>query len=190
MQTLAIDIETYSGTDLRKSGVYKYVEDPDFDILLFGYAIDGGKTEVIDFTRGQYDGAFPELVIKDEEHILRDRFKKWLVDPSIKKTAFNAAFERACIAKYFNIVLPPEQWECTMVKSAMVGLPMSLDAAAKALELPVEKQAEGKALIRFFCVPCKPTKTNGMPPSVSQGIPLKTLSGATHPGEAVILKKP
>jgi len=166
MQTLAIDIETYSGTDLRKSGVYKYVEDPDFEILLFGFAFETDGYCVLDLVNKTAWHLMDDGLMHD---LGRDYFLStllWvtdlLTDKKICKTAFNAAFERACIAKYFNIVLPPEQWECTMVKCAMVGLPMSLDAAAKALHLPVEKQAEGKALIRFFCLPCKPTKANGM----------------------------
>lgn len=147
MKTLGIDIETYSDVDLKTGGVYKYVESPNFEILLFAVSIDGADPVV-------YDLAQDEFSI---DHIIVAA----LTDPNVTKTAHNAAFERVCIAKYFSVVLPPEQWECTMVKSAMVGLPMALDAVAKALKLDEVKNADGKALIRYFCMPCKPTKANG-----------------------------
>lgn len=145
MQTLAIDIETYSGIDLSKAGVYRYAESPDFEILLFAYAFDDEPVLVIDLAQGEQ---LPNDILSA------------LADPYIIKKAHNANFERTCISKYFNICLPPEQWECTMVKSAMVGLPMALDAVAKVLNLEERKMTAGKALIRFFSVPCKPTKAN------------------------------
>lgn len=146
MIELAIDIETYSATDLKKSGVYKYVEDPEFEILLFGYSIDGGPVTVIDLT--DLDDVPEEIMAA-------------MTDPAVLKTAFNANFERTCIAKYFNIECDPAQWECTMVKCAYIGLPMSLDQASKVLKLEEGKDSKGKALIRYFAVPRKPTKTNG-----------------------------
>lgn len=143
---LSIDIETYSSNDIAKCGVYKYAEADDFTILLFAYSCDYGTTEIVDFASGE------EL----PEHIFNA-----LTDPKVLKTAFNATFERVCISKYFGIQLTAEQWECTMVRSAMLGLPLSLSAVGKVLNLDEQKMDEGKALIRYFSVPCKPTKTNG-----------------------------
>lgn len=148
MQTLAIDIETYSSTDLIKSGVYKYVEAPDFTVLLIGYAFDGEEPSVLDVAENPYQAYLGHL-------------KDMLVDPNILKTAFNANFERTCLAKFFDIELPPEQWECTMVKASMLGLPLSLDMVAKVLKLTQQKDAAGKALIKYFSCPCKATKANG-----------------------------
>ncbi len=150
MQTLSIDIETYSSADLLKSGVYKYVEAPDFEILLFAYAFNDDEVQLFDLT--EYNS--------DEAQKSKKVFEA-LTDPTILKTAYNANFERTCIAKFFKITLPPEQWECTMVKAGMLGLPMSLDAASKVLKLEQKKDSAGKALIRYFSLPCKPTKTNG-----------------------------
>jgi len=147
MTTLSIDIETYSGTDLKTSGVYKYVEDPDFEILLFAYSFDGDAVEVYDMKREE--GLFYDLVLP------------YLTDPSILKTAWNAAFEITCISKYFGIELDPAQWECTMVKSAYAGLPLSLKECAKAIGQEEQKMAAGTALINYYCQPCKPTKANG-----------------------------
>lgn len=146
MITLAIDIETYSSNDLRKGGVYKYVEAKDFQILLFAYSIDGREVQIID-------------LIKDDE--IPSKVFAALTDPTVKKTAFNANFERTCIAKQFGINLSPSQWECTMAKSLQVGLPGSLEMVGKFLKLDVEKDNAGKNLIRYFSIPCKPTKTNG-----------------------------
>lgn len=145
MKTLSIDIETYSGTDLETSGVYKYVEDPDFEILLFAYSYDGEPVKVVDLKN--------DHVIKA---ILHD-----LTDYNIIKTAFNANFEITCISKYFGIDLIPEQWQCTMVLSAMAGLPLSLEQVAKVLNLEQQKDTRGKALLNYFSKPCKPTKSNG-----------------------------
>lgn len=146
MQTLAIDIETYSSADLAKSGVYKYVESPDFEILLFAYSVDDGPVQIIDLASG--------------EKIPYEIYNA-ITDPTVIKTAHNASFERTCIAKYLHIKLPAEQWECTMIKAAMLGLPFSLDMVSKVLKLTQQKDATGKALIRYFSMPCKPSKSNG-----------------------------
>lgn len=151
MRQLAIDIETYSATDLSKSGVYKYVQDPDFEILLFAYSFDNEPVQVVDL----------KTYSREEAEKTRRVFEA-LTDPTVLKTAFNAAFERACLSAFYKLDLVPEQWECSMSKAAMVGLPLSLDAASKALKLDIKKDATGKALIRYFSMPCKPTKTNGM----------------------------
>lgn len=147
MPTLSIDIETYSSINLGKAGVYHYVEALDFEILLFAYKIDDEPVCVIDLANNE---EIPEEV------------KAALVDPKVEKKAFNANFERVCISKHFGILLPAEQWTCTMVKASMLGLPLALEVVAKVLKLPEQKQAAGKALIRYFSVPCKPTKANGM----------------------------
>ncbi len=146
MRTLGIDIETFGSVDLKTCGLYKYVESPDFEILLFGYSIDGKPTEVVDLASG-------EKIPSDVMDMLKSIF--------VKKTAWNAAFERTCISKYFGIPQGPSKWECTMAKAAQLGLPLSLDACSKAMNLEEGKMAAGSALIRYFCVPCKGTKTNG-----------------------------
>jgi len=145
MQTLSIDIETYSETSLKDAGTYRYAEDPAFTILLFACSIDGGPVVVYDLT------------IEN----LPDEIVKAITDPAVKKTAYNASFERICISAYLKTYLPPEQWFCTMVHGAYAGLPFGLDLVAKVLNLPIGKLAEGKALIKYFCTPCKPTKVNG-----------------------------
>lgn len=145
MRTLAIDIETYSSADLKTTGVYKYVEAPDFAILLFAYAYNNGPVTVIDVAKGE---DLPDEVLND------------LTSMFVLKTAFNANFERTCIREHFKLVLPPGQWECTMVKASMLGLPLSLEFVAKVLKLEEEKLEIGKNLIRYFSLPCKPTKTN------------------------------
>ena len=147
MRTLSIDIETYSSADLTKTGVYKYVEAPDFTVLLIAYSWGRGEVEMIDASSLSSE-CLPTL-------------KFYLTDPTILKTAYNANFERTCLSKFFGIELPAEQWECTMVKAAMMGLPLSLDAAAKVLKLDQQKSAAGKALIRYFSMPVKPTAANG-----------------------------
>lgn len=144
---LSIDIETYSSNDISGCGVYKYAEAEDFAILLFAYSCDYGPVEIIDLASGEK---------------LPDHIYKALSDPKILKTAFNATFERICLSKYFGLYLTSDQWECTMVRSAMLGLPLSLAAVGKVLNLEDQKMDEGKALIRYFSVPCKPTKTNGI----------------------------
>jgi DNA polymerase len=145
MRTLSIDIETYSATDLKSAGVYKYVEDEDFQILLFAYAYDDEPVRVIDMAQGE---DIPASVVAD------------ITSPHVLKTAFNANFEITCLRTLFPEI-DPDQWECTMIKAGMLGLPMSLDGMAKALKLDNQKMAAGKALIRYFSVPCKPTIKNG-----------------------------
>jgi len=146
MNTLAIDIETYSSTDLIKSGVYKYVEAKDFDVLLFAYQFNNEPIEVIDLAQGE-----------EIPHRIMDA----LFNMNVLKTAYNANFERTCLQKYLLRKLPSTEWECTQVKGSMLGLPLNLDAAAKALRLEQKKDTAGKALIKFFSLPCKPTKANG-----------------------------
>jgi DNA polymerase len=146
MLTLSIDIETYSSVDLPSCGVYAYASAPDFEILLFGYAIDDGSVKVVDLSQGE---EIPESVISD------------LFNPEVLKTAYNANFERTCLAKYFGKPMPPEQWQCTAVHALTLGLPGYLDGVAKVLKLEQQKDDAGKALIRYFCMPCKPTKKNG-----------------------------
>lgn len=147
MRTLAIDIETYSSVSLQKCGVYAYAESPDFDILLFGYAFDDDPVTVIDLTREKFPAE-----IKDA-----------IYDPNVLKTAFNASFERTCLSAYLGKRTLPEQWSCTAVMARELGLPSSLEAVGAVLGLPEDKQKSktGKALIRYFSIPCKPTKVNG-----------------------------
>ena len=148
MRTLAIDIETYSSVSLQKCGVYAYAQSPDFEILLFGYAWDDGPVEVIDLARGQK---------------LPQELQDALYDPEILKTAFNASFERTCLSAFMGQITPPEQWSCTAVMARELGLPGSLEAVGEVIGLPEDKQKSktGRALIRYFSIPCKPTKTNG-----------------------------
>ena len=147
MPVLGIDIETYSSADLKRCGVYRYVEAPDFEILLFGYALDDEPVHVIDLTEQSIPGEILGM----------------LLDPGIVKQAFNANFERVCLSRHLGQTLPPEQWQCTAVHASMLGLPRTLEQVGKLLGLPEDEQKmkEGKALISYFCVPCKPTKTNG-----------------------------
>lgn len=144
---LSIDLETYSSVDLKKSGMFKYIESPDFQILLFAYSLDGEPVQVIDLTTGE---AIPPWLASA------------LSDPGFIKHAYNAAFEWACLSKYFG-ALPVDQWRCTMFHGLYCGYTAGLEATGKALGLAEDKQKlnSGKALIRYFCVPCKPTKTNG-----------------------------
>jgi len=148
MPTLCIDLETYSSVDLKKCGVYAYTEAPDFEILLFGYAFDNEPVRVLDLTGGK----------NLPSHIIEAIF-----DSSIIKTAFNANFERVCLSRRFlrDEKLLPDSWRCTQVHALTLGLPMRLEDVAKALKLQQQKDTAGKALIRYFSVPCKPTKTNG-----------------------------
>lgn len=146
MTILQIDVETYSSVDLTKCGVHRYVEAPDFEILLFAYAYGDDPVQVIDLAD-----------LEDlPGHVLLD-----LTNPDVIKTAFNAAFERTTIAKHFGIECDPLQWRCTMVHALALGLPGSLDQVAKVLGLDAQKDSKGKALIKYFSVPCKPTKVNG-----------------------------
>lgn len=147
MRELSIDIETYSSVDLIESGVYKYVSAPDFKILLFAYAFDDEEVKIIDIAQGE---EVPDIVLQT------------LHDENILKTAYNANFERTCISKFYNMDLPVEQWSCTQIASAELGLPGHLAGVAESLGLEQQKDARGKALINFFSKPCKPTKANGM----------------------------
>lgn len=150
IKSLSIDIETYSSVDLGKSGVYKYASSPDFEILLFGYSIDGGAVSVVDLARG--------------EVIPREVFDA-LEDDSVTKWAFNAQFERICLSRFLGYetgtYLEPDAWKCSMIWSAYMGLPLSLEGAGSVLGLEKQKLSEGKELIKYFCTPCNPTKTNG-----------------------------
>ena len=166
MKNLEIDIETYSSVDLSKCGVYKYAEAEDFEILLFGYSVDGGEVIVVDLAAGE---SIPAEVIDA------------LTDDTVTKWAFNAAFERVCLSRYLSDqgisldpfhdnhplsqecarYLNPESWKCSMIWSAYLGLPLSLEGVGAVLGLEKQKLSEGKDLIRYFCVPCKPTKANG-----------------------------
>lgn len=146
MRTLSIDIETYSDVDLSKCGVYKYASSPAFEILLFGYSVDGGEVQVADLACGE---KIPAEIITA------------LSDENVTKWAFNAMFERVCLSNFLGEWLEPEGWHCTMVWSATLGLPLSLESAGAVLGLEKQKLTEGKDLIRYFCVPCKPTKANG-----------------------------
>lgn len=147
MRILQIDIETYSSVDLASCGVYKYVEDEDFEILLFGYAYDDEPVKVIDLTDSI---TLPSSILED------------LTSPEVIKTAYNANFERTCISKFFEIECPPKQWRCTMVWSYSLALIPGLDRVSKLLKLSEGKDSAGKSLIKYFSVPCKPTKVNGM----------------------------
>lgn len=146
MKTLSIDIETFSSVNLQKCGVYKYAESEDFEILLFGYAVDGGPVQVVDLACGE---KIPAEIINA------------LSNETVIKTAFIAAFERVCLSNYLGEWLEPESWHCTMIWSATLGLPLSLEGVGAVLGLEKQKLTEGKALIKYFCVPCAPTKTNG-----------------------------
>ena len=145
MKTVVLDIETYSSADLARGGVHKYTESPDFEILLMSYAFDDGPVEVWDFTSR---GVPPWLATT-------------LLDENVTKVAWNIPFERACFNRALGIYTPPEQWRDAMTLAAMNGLPMSLSAAGAALDLTEQKLDTGKALIKFFCQPCKPTIANG-----------------------------
>ena len=150
MKTISIDIETFSSVDLAKSGVYRYAESPDFEVLLFGYSVDGGAVSVVDLASGE----------KIPSHILAA-----LEDETVIKCAFNANFERICLSRLLGYktgrYLSPVSWHCTMVWSAYMGLPLSLQGCGAVLRLDRQKLTEGKELIRYFCVPCQPTKANG-----------------------------
>ena len=146
IKTLSLDLETFSSVNLQKAGVYKYAESPDFDILLFGYSVDGGAVHVIDLACGE---KIPAEIVDA------------LSDESVIKWAFNAQFERVCLSNYLDTWLSPDSWHCTMVWSATLGLPLSLEGVGAVLGLEKQKLTEGKNLIKYFCVPCAPTKTNG-----------------------------
>lgn len=150
IKNLSIDLETYSDVDLPKCGVYKYAESPQFEILLFAYSVDGGDVQLVDLASGE---EIPSEILSA------------ITDNSVTKWAFNANFERVCLSKY--LVLPqgeylsPDSWKCTMTWAAYLGLPLSLEGAGAVLGLEQQKLKEGKDLIKYFCVPCLPTKANG-----------------------------
>lgn len=145
---LSIDLETYSDVDIKKSGMYRYVQSPAFEILLFAYSFDGAPSQVVDLAQGE---TIPQAVLSA------------LTDPAYLKHAYNAAFEWFCLSKYIGRLLPPSQWRDTMLHGLYAGYTAGLDATGRALGIPEDKQklSTGKALIRYFCVPCKPTKSNG-----------------------------
>ena len=146
MDTLAIDIETYSDVSLPDCGVHRYAASEQFEILLFAYSLNDEPTKIIDLASGEK---------------MPDEIMKLLTDDSVIKTAYNAAFERNCINRYFGLSLKPEGWRCTLVQASMLSLPLSLEGVGEALNLDKKKMSEGKELIRFFCMPCKPSKLNG-----------------------------
>ena len=166
MKNMSIDIETFSDVNLAKCGVYKYAESPAFEILLFGYAVDGGEVQVVDLAQGE---TIPDDILDA------------LTDESVTKWAFNASFERICLSRHLSNLgmsmdpfhdhhplsqecarfLNPAGWKCSMVWSAYMGLPLSLESVGAVLNLDNQKMKEGKDLIRYFCVPCKETKSNG-----------------------------
>lgn len=147
MHHLSIDLETYSSVPIAKAGAQKYIQSPDFEILLFAYSLDGGDVQIIDLAQGE---------------LLPQWFASALSDPQYIKHAYNASFEWGCLSKFMG-TLPIDQWRCTMFHGLYCGYTAGLDATGKALGLPADKQklSTGKALIRYFCVPCAPTKTNG-----------------------------
>jgi len=146
LRCISIDIESYSDVDLSKCGVYKYSSSPNFEILLFGYSVDGGDVKVIDLACGEKIPAEILAAFSDE---------------TVTKWAYNAMFERVCLSNYLGEWLEPESWKCSMVWSATLGLPLALENVGAVLGLEKQKLTEGKDLIRYFCVPCKPTKANG-----------------------------
>ncbi|MDD9323613.1 DNA polymerase [Pediococcus acidilactici] len=145
MKQISIDIETYSGTNLNQTGVYRYADSDDFELLLFGYAIDFGPVKVVDLTQGE---KIPSQIIEA------------LDNPNIIKSAFNAQFERVCLSCFVGHRLKPTGWHCSRVWSATLGLPLSLRDVGSVLGLPRQKITAGKELVRYFCTPCKPTKAN------------------------------
>lgn len=162
MENLSVDLETFSSVNLGKCGVYKYAESEDFEILLFGYSVDGSEVQVVDLAQGE---TIPEVVLSA------------LTDETVTKWAFNAQFERVCLSRYLRdkginvnpgktgksegLFLNPCSWHCTMIWSATLGLPMSLESVGAVLGLDKQKLTEGKNLIKYFCLPCNPTKVNG-----------------------------
>lgn len=145
MKQLSIDIETYSNTNLNQTGVYRYADSDDFELLLFGYAVDFGQVKVVDLTQGE---KIPPQIIQA------------LDDPAIIKSAFNAQFERVCLSHFVGHRLKPTGWHCSRVWAATLGLPLSLRDVGTVLGLPRQKITAGKELVRYFCTPCKPTKVN------------------------------
>ena len=150
MQKISIDIETFSDVDLIRCGVYKYADSPNFEMLLFAYAVDDGDVHIIDIAGGE---ELPEEIIQT------------IKSDTVVKTAYNAQFERVCLSKYLKLpegeYLNPQSWYCTAVQTAELALPLSLADVGSVLGLERQKMTEGKELIKYFCVPCKPTKSNG-----------------------------
>lgn len=142
MQTLSIDIETRSGADLKKAGVFRYIDDPDFSIIIVCYQLTGGPMHTVDIANGEEISPW---------------LRNALIDPAILKTAHNVQFEFNCLQKHFNIKLDISQWDCTMIRGGSLSLPLGLDAVGKALRLPQQKDYRGKSLIRIFCNPDKET---------------------------------
>ncbi|MEX5936844.1 DNA polymerase [Mammaliicoccus sciuri] len=151
MRTLNVDIETYSSADITKTGAYKYAEADDFEILMIAFSIDNEPVTCLDMFE----------VSKHKWHAAYETFKIALFDKNVQKYAFNANFERVCLAKHFGEEMPPEEWNCTMVNATRIGLPASLDKCGEALKLDIQKDKTGKALINYFSKPCRPTKANG-----------------------------
>lgn len=149
MKNLSIDLETYSSVDINKAGVYRYSESPDFEVLLFGYSVDGAPAQVVDLACCE---SIPAEI------------QEALVDPAVTKWAFNASFERVCLSRFLGLpsgtYLEPQQWRCSMVWSAYLGLPLSLAGVGAVLKLEKQKLATGKDLIKYFCQPCEPRKSN------------------------------
>lgn len=146
MKSIGVDLETFSSVDLSKCGVYRYASSPDFEILLFGFSVDGGDVQVVDLACGE---EIPADIVEA------------LSDDSVIKWSYNNNFERVCLSNYFGTWFEPGSWRCTMVWAAYLGLPRSLEDVGAVLGLEKQKLSEGKELIRYFCVPCKPTKANG-----------------------------
>lgn len=155
---LLIDLETFSSVDIAAAGAFRYMEAPDFEILLLAYAWDDGPVQVLDLTLSKnwdLDGLWDAEHMRTYQSIIRA-----LTDPEVVKVAHNSAFERAALRRHTGVYMPPEQWEDTMIMAAQNGLPMSLDAAGAALQLKDQKIKEGTTLISYFCKPCKPTVAN------------------------------
>ena len=150
MKKLSCDIETFSDVDLIRCGVYKYADSPNFEMLLFAYAVDDGDVHIIDIAGGE---ELPEKIIQA------------IKSDTVVKTAYNAQFERVCLSRYLKLpdgeYLNPQSWYCTAVQAAELALPLSLADVGSVLGLERQKMTEGKELIKYFCVPCKPTKSNG-----------------------------
>ena len=146
MKSISIDIETFSSVALAKAGVYKYAESEDFEILLFGYSVDGGEVQVVNLAGGEE---------------IPDEILAALTDETVTKWAFNTMFERVCLSRHLGIRLHPNSWRCSMIWAATLGLPLSLKDVGTVLRLDCQKMEEGKDLIRYFCIPCKATKSNG-----------------------------
>lgn len=145
MKIISIDIETYASANLGKTGVYRYAASADFELLLFGYAVDFGAVQVVDLTQGKQ---------------IPDDILQALDNPHIIKSAFNAQFERVCLSRFVGHRLKPAGWHCSRVWSATLGLPLSLRDVGTVLDLPRQKITAGKELVRYFCTSCKPTKAN------------------------------